>query len=162
SFNDPEGIAADKYGFIYVGDKGNNLVRRVAAAGYTIYPALPAGLNFDGTSGIITGIPTTPSPTATYTITAYNPYGSSSATGTLATFTSPDGTAVDAAGNIYVADGGNNMIRKITPAGVVTTLAGNGTAGSSNGPGASASFNQPTGVAADAAGNVYVADAGNN
>src|SRR6266849_4769521 len=64
--------------------------------------------------------------------------------------------------DLYVADYGNNLIRKITTAGIVTTLAGNGTIGANNGPGATASFNGPSGVAVDNAGNVYVADAGNN
>ena len=79
-----------------------------------------------------------------------------------ATFHSPQGIAIDAAGNMYVADGQSYKIRKITPAGVVSTLAGNGTKGSTDGPGASASFNAPWGLAVDAAGNVYVADANND
>lgn len=80
----------------------------------------------------------------------------------VALFYSPDDVAVDAAGNLYVADYGNNLIRKITTAGMVTTFAGNGTIGANNGPGAAASFSGPSGVAVDNAGNVYVADAGNN
>jgi sugar lactone lactonase YvrE len=79
-----------------------------------------------------------------------------------ALFSSPDDVAADAAGNLYVADYGNNLIRKITAGGIVTTLAGNGTIGANNGPGATASFSSPSGVAVDKAGNVYVADAGNN
>jgi gliding motility-associated-like protein len=229
SFHDPEGLGVDQLGNVFVGDKGNNVVREITTGGYAISPALPAGLNFDGTSGIITGTPISPSPTTTYTVTAYNSFGSSTATftitvtgqiivqtsppaisyatpqvykvnltitplaptnsggavpaatyggvtifagsgmpgatnntGLLATFNSPDGVGVDAAGNVYIADGGNNVIRKITPAGVVSTLAGNGKVGSTNGLAASASFNHPVAVAVDAAGNVYVADAGNN
>lgn len=228
-FFDPEGVVIDANANIYVGDKGNNLVRKIAAGGYTISPALPAGLNFDGTSGIISGDPSIASPATTYTITAYNAYGSSTAqvtiavtggtiaqtkppaitystpqvykvnltiaplaptnsggavpaevyagvsifagsgipgaindVGTLAQFNGPTGVATDAAGNVYVADQSNNEIRKITPAGVVTVLAGTGAVGSSNGPGNLASFNKPLGIAVDAAGNVYVADTGNN
>ena len=82
--------------------------------------------------------------------------------GAAAQFNSPREVAVDAAGNIYVADRFNNSIRKITPAGVVTTLAGNGSPGNSDGTGAAASFNAPTGVAVDAGGNVYVGDRLNN
>ena len=83
--------------------------------------------------------------------------GSSNGTGTQSTFNSPWGVAVDTSGNVYVADTNNNLIRKITSAGVVTTLAG-GAPGSSNGTGTQATFIAPTGIAVDASGNVYVAD----
>src|SRR5712692_6189725 len=73
------------------------------------------------------------------------------------------GVATDSAGNVYVADAGNHTIRKITPVGVVTTLAGTaGIHGSADGTGAAGRFNSPEGVATDSAGNVYVADNGNN
>jgi gliding motility-associated-like protein len=78
--------------------------------------------------------------------------------GTSALFNYPGGIAIDAAGNLYVADSENDLIRKITPAALVTTLAGNGTRGSFDGPGKSASFNHPYGLATDLVGNVYVAD----
>jgi hypothetical protein len=83
-------------------------------------------------------------------------------TGTSAKFDGPSGVAVDSAGNVYVADTGNHRIRKITPAGVVTTLAGSGTAGFADGTGTAAHFNQPMGVAVDGTGNVYVADTYNH
>ena len=79
-----------------------------------------------------------------------------------ATFTLPDGVAVDRAGNLYVTDIHNNAIRKITAAGVVSTLAGSAARGFTNGPGARARFDEPTAVAVDGAGNVYVADMGNS
>ncbi len=79
-----------------------------------------------------------------------------------ATFYGPKGMGFDAAGNAYVADMGNNVIRKITPAGVVSTFAGTGTAGYLDGVASVAMFNGPQGVAVDGAGNVYVADRGNN
>jgi sugar lactone lactonase YvrE len=88
--------------------------------------------------------------------------GGADGTGSSARFNFPADVALDAAGNVYVADAGNHTVRKITPAGVVTTLAGQaGVSGSSDGTG-SARFNHPTGIAVDSAGNVYVADTGNN
>jgi len=79
-----------------------------------------------------------------------------------ATFDTPSGIALDKAGNLFVADTGANMIRKISPAGAVTTLAGDGTAALRDGPAAQARFNGPIGVAADDKGNVYVADSYND
>ena len=86
-------------------------------------------------------------------------HGSVDGTGSAARFRYPCGVAVDSAGNVYVADTGNHTIRKVTPAGVVTTLAGlAGSSGSADGTGSAARFNGPAGVAVDSAGNVYVAD----
>jgi hypothetical protein len=81
--------------------------------------------------------------------------------GQAAEFNHPFGITVDTSGNVFVADEGNNCIRKITPAGMVSTLAGTGTSGYADGPGGSALFNAPDGVAADWFGNVYVADVNN-
>ena len=89
-------------------------------------------------------------------------FGSANGTGSAASFNNPAGVAVDASGNVYVADTFNHQIRKITPAGVVSTLAGSTTPGSADGTGSAASFNNPVGVAVDASGNVYVADFDNN
>ena len=84
--------------------------------------------------------------------------GYTDGTGTSAKFYNPTGVAVDGAGNVYVADLSNHRIRKITTSGVVSTLAGSGTSGYTDGTGTSAKFSYPTGVAVDGAGNVYVAD----
>jgi NHL repeat-containing protein len=84
--------------------------------------------------------------------------GSADSGGTMATFNFPQGVATDRAGNVYVADLNNRTIRKVTPAGVVTTFAGSGAQGSTDATGTAASFNFPQGVATDSAGNVYVAD----
>lgn len=132
SFRGPSAVAADAVGNVYVADLHNHMIRKITAA------------------GVVTTFAGNGSP------------GSTNGTGTAASFNYPSGVAVDAAGNVYVADSGNNLIRKIDAAGMVSTFAGNGTAGSANGTGTSASFNDPTSVALDAAGNVYVADYLNN
>ncbi len=103
-------------------------------------------------------------PSGTVTTLAGTPFtnGSADGTGAAALFDTPKAVAVDSSGNVYVADSVNHTIRKITPAGVVTTLAGKaGETGSTDGPGADARFNFPEGVAVDASGNVYVADSAN-
>jgi NHL repeat len=90
-------------------------------------------------------------------------WGFADGTGTNAYFNRPGGVAVDGGGNLYVADSGNNAIRKVSTNGLVTTLAGNGTYGfTNNGIGTKATFNDPNGIAVDGMGNVYVADSGNN
>ncbi|MEZ2338547.1 DUF6443 domain-containing protein [Mucilaginibacter sp. RCC_168] len=132
SFNGPVGIAMDKQGNVYVADATGNVIRKI-----------------------------TPSAVVT-TFAGSGTPGATNGTGTVATLGHPDGICTDNAGNIYVADLGNQMIRKITPSGVVTTLAGSGTGGFVNGTGAAASFNFPTGVVADPSGNIYVAESGNN
>src|ERR1700677_2056921 len=89
--------------------------------------------------------------------------GNADGTGGAARFFYPSGVAVDGAGNIYVADTYNFTIRKMTSNGVVTTLAGSaGQSGKADGTNDSARFNYPSGVAVDCAGNVYVADSGND
>lgn len=133
SFSYPYGVAVDSTGNVYVADWGNNLIRKITATGEVTTWA-------GGGSGTATN-----------------------GTGTSATFWIPTGVAVDSNGNVYVADQGNHLIRKIDSNGVVTTLAGRaGVVGSSDGPAKDATFNLPTGVAVDAAGNVYVADSGNH
>ncbi|MFY8035401.1 MAG: hypothetical protein ACOVMN_12835, partial [Flexibacteraceae bacterium] len=132
SFNFPNGLALDASGNIYVADESNNRIRKISPA------------------GVVT------------TFAGSTSFGNSNGIGTNARFTNPTGVAVDLAGNVFVADRGNNRIRKISPAGLVTTVAGSGSSGSANGIGTAASFNSLSGVAVDAAGNVYVADLSNN
>jgi sugar lactone lactonase YvrE len=102
---------------------------------------------------------------APYTFTALagraGSVGSTDGVGSTARFNQPDGMALDTNGNLYVADWGNNTIRKVTAAGLVTTLAGRaGVAGSNDGTNGAARFNAPSAVTVDGSGNLYVADWG--
>ena len=121
----------DSAGNVYVADTGNHTIRKITSAG--------AASTLAGLPGV---------------------FGSADGTGSAARFDTPTGTAVDSTGNIYVADFGNYTIRKITPAGAVSTLAGSaGLSGRVDGTGSAARFDYPASVALDGAGNVYVADA---
>ena len=131
-FNRPTAVAIDAAGNIYVADSYNSVIRKITAGGVT---STIAG---NGTLGYKDG------PAAN------------------AQFYAPAGVAVDAGGNVFVADMGNNLIRKITPAGIVSTFAGNGNAGYGNGTGTAAFFNAPSGLTFDAAGNLFIADSGNS
>ncbi len=131
-FADPYGLAWDPHGTLYVSDAGDNDSIRVLRPDGTV--ATLAG----GTEGFQDG------------------------QGAAARFNTPSGLALDAVGNLYVADTGNHAVRKVTPDGVVTTLAGNGRPGWRDGPGAQAQFDGPMGLAIDAAGRVIVADAYND
>ena len=133
-FSYPGGIAVDGSGNLYVGDAANNTIRIVSPTGVTTTLA--------GTPGIT---------------------GTADGAGTDALFYNPRGVAVDGSGNVYVADANNNTIRKVTPAGVVSTLAGSpGLSGTSDGSGGTALFNGPRFLALDGSGNIYVSDYGNN
>jgi len=124
------GIAVDRAGNVFVTDGGYHTVRKITAA------------------GVVTTLAGTPGVT-----------GSADGTGSAARFYSPFGIAVDSTGNLYVTDQNNHTIRKITPAGVVTTVAGAaGVIGSTDGSGSAARFHYPAGIAVDSVGNVYVAD----
>ena len=131
-FSGPRGVAVDSSGTIYVADADNHQIRKITAA------------------GVVT------------TLAGSGTAGSANGTGIAAQFTTPYGVAVDSSGTIYVADTFNNLIRKITAAGVVTTLAGSGAVGSANGTGTAAQFNNPRGIAVDSLGTVYVADTSNH
>jgi len=129
-FNFPRGVAIDRNGNVYVADQNNHRIRKITPEGVV---STFAGAS---TAGSIDGI------------------------GTAAKFNFPSGLALDNAGNVYVADFHNNKIRKITPEGVVSTLAGSN-AGFADGIGSSAQFSNPYDVAVDGSGNVYVADYNN-
>jgi streptogramin lyase len=134
TFNSPVGIVADHNGNLFVADN-HNLIRKISAAGEV----------------------------STFAGKVINtPPGYADGTGPDANFHFPTGLAVDANDNIYVADYGNNMIRKITPAAVVTTVSGKLDKGSANGGALDATFNAPRAVAVDAPGNIYITDSGNS
>ena len=133
TFSSPLGLATDFSGNFYVADSGNHTIRRITSAGIVS--------TFAGGASSL---------------------GSNDGAALSARFNRPSGVAVDAAGNVYVADTVNNTIRRIS-GGVVSTIAGlAGISGSTDGTGADALFNQPLGLAVDGSGNVYVADAGNS
>src|SRR5580765_568256 len=133
-FGNPYASALDSAGNIYVADTTNFAVRKITPAGVV---TTLAGLA--GTGGFTDG------------------------TGSDARFGSVNGIAVDKAGNVYVTDGSYNTVRKITRAGVVTTLAGTPAAvGSTDGTGSAARFHFPFGIAVDGTGNLYVSDQSNH
>jgi sugar lactone lactonase YvrE len=133
-FSDPFGLALATDGTIYVADALNNRIRKITAAGVVT--------NFAG-SGALGG-------------------GSSDGIATVAQFNFPTGVAVASDGSVYVADSGNHKIRKITAAGVVSTIGGSGVAGFADGVGTAAQFNFPSGVAVATDGTVYVTDSNNH
>jgi len=186
-FSFPNGVAVDSAGNVYVADTANSTIRTVTAAGVVTTTAGSVGMNgstngtgavarFDLPTGVAVdsvdnvyvadqGNSTIRTVTAAGVVTTLagtaGMPGSADGTGAVARFNSPAGVAVDSAGNVYVADRDNSTIRKVTTAGVVTTLAGAAGTGSADGTGAAARFDLPNGVAVDGAGNVYVADQGN-
>ncbi|HEY6142187.1 MAG TPA: gliding motility-associated C-terminal domain-containing protein [Flavobacterium sp.] len=131
SFNVTCGVATDALGYLYVADTNNCKIRKISP------------------TGVVT------------TLAGSGTIGASDGIGAAASFYYPFGLAVDALGNVYVADNGNSKIRKITPSGVVTTFAGNGATGTADGTGTNAQFYAPYAITIDATGNLYVADAGN-
>ncbi len=131
-FNYPSGVAVDSMNNVYLADWGNHRIRKIASSG------------------------------TVSTLAGNGDYGFEEGPGITAKFRDPSGVAVDGHGNVYVADRGNHRIRKISPSGVVSTLAGNGMADFANGSGASASFNLPNGIVVDAKGYLYAADRQNH
>ncbi|MDX6288959.1 MAG: hypothetical protein QOH42_758 [Blastocatellia bacterium] len=132
AFGDPFGVAINDDGVIFVADAGDS--NRIRK------------ITLDGSVSTFAG----------------SMEGYADGPGAQSAFNTPSGLAIDSKGSLLVADTGNNRIRKISPEGVVSTLAGNGTAGYADGAAAQAQFNGPIGIAVDAPGNVYVADTYND
>ena len=130
--SDAEGLASDSQGNVYIADPSNHRVRKVNAAGIIQTVAGSGAPDFSGDGG----------PASASRLNA------------------PYGVAADRAGNLYIADLGNNRVRKVGPDGVITTVAGTGTAGSAGdgGPALSAQLNAPRNVAVDGFGGLYIAE----
>lgn len=132
-FGGPMGIAVDAAGVVYVADQTNNAIRKITPAGKV------TTLAGNGVAGYVDGA------------------------GTVARLNKPNDVAVDAEGNLYIVELNNHCVRKITPAGLVTTIAGSKTPGYADGAGASALFNTPSGLTIDVSNNtIYVIDLTNN
>lgn len=133
AFRGPQSLVTDAAGNIYVADMNNHSIRKITSEGVV------TTLAGNGERGYLDG------------------------TGAAAKFNNPIGIALDANGNIYVADSGNSCIRKITSSGVVSTLAGlGGSGGFADGTGAAARFNYPSGIVVDGSNNIFVADQNNH
>jgi trimeric autotransporter adhesin len=134
--NFPSGVAVDSAGSLYIADSWNHRIRKITPAGVITTIAGKGAFGYSGDGGQATS----------------------------AQLNVPRGVAVDSIGNLYIADSWNHRIRKVTPAGAIVTVAGNGKEGfgGDGGQAASAQLNLPFGVALDVAGNLYIADYGNN
>jgi sugar lactone lactonase YvrE len=188
-FYNPGGVAVDASGNVYVADTYNDTIRRISASGQVTTLAGQAGspgyqdgagnaarfnspndLRVDAAGNVIVADTANhvirrvaPDGTVSTVAGAAGVSGSADGPAASARFFDPEGVAVAGDGTIYVADTGNDTIRKVAPDGTVSTLAGiAGASGAANGPGAYAQFDAPQGIAVDASGTVYVADTGNS
>jgi sugar lactone lactonase YvrE len=188
SFFYPTAVAVDKNGNVYVSDTHNNLIRKIGSGGMVTtfagrrakgldIPSDTSSVRFDNPTGIAVDADgnvyvadsenevirkISISGKSTILAGSIGEPGSRDGLKSSASFYLPWGIAVDSSGNVYVSDSYNNMIRKITPGGLVTTLAGKKSKGSLDGKGTAASFLHPTGIAVDRKGNLYIADSGNH
>ncbi len=186
-FNQPYGVALDAQGTAYVADRLNHVIRKITAAGaVTTFAGSGTAGYGDDPVGLLAGfdmphsVLMTPadnllvadtgndcirqiSPAGAVTTFAGS-YTSGYVDGPAATarFSGPVGIVQDATGNVYVSEVNNFRIRRIDPAGMVSTIAGSGVRGHLDGPAATARFFEPQGIALDAAGNLYIADRAGN
>jgi uncharacterized protein (TIGR03437 family) len=136
SMNSPYGLASDTAGNLYIADQNNECVRVVSRSGTITTVAGNGKPGYSGDGGAATA----------------------------ASLYHPAGIALDTSGNLYIADSGNSVVRKVSPSGMITTVAGTGAAGYSGdgGPASKAALYTPLGLATDAAGNLYIGDSGNH
>ena len=184
-FSIPNAVVADKNGNIYVTSPGNNKIIKITSAGIVTTLAgsgaagtadgngssaqfyAPTGIAIDSAGNLFIADKLNNrirkiAPNGDVTTFAGSSTGFSDGVGIAARFDGPYSLAIDSSDNLYVTDSNNNRIRKITPTGVVTTLAGSGVAGAANGIGIAAQFNLPFGIAVDNTGNLYVSDTWNH
>lgn len=189
TFNNPFGLAIDSSNNLYVADTANFTIRKITPSGAVSTLAgsagnsgstngtgtsaqfnFPVGVTVDTNGNVYVAEGSnedirkiTPSGVVTTLAGLAGTYGTADGTGSAARFNWPSSLTIDANGNLFVADNGNSTIRKVTPAGVVTTIAGfPGSGGAADGTGNVARFYNPNGLVVDTAGNIYVADTGNN
>jgi sugar lactone lactonase YvrE len=187
-FSNPVGVATASDGTIYVADAGNQTIRKISGNTVTTFAgavgavgssdglgtnarfSYPWGLAIDGTGNLFvcdsnnnTIRRITPAGQVTTFAGMPGESGASDGIGSAARFSHPSSIAIDGNGNLYVTDYSNSIIRKITPAGAVSTLAGAaGQFGFADGQGSAARFNYPDGIAVDSSGNVWVSDSNNH
>ncbi len=150
------------------------IVNYIGVGTCTLIAHVSAGVSYAAADGsaqsftIAAATPTTPSITNVpfrLSFFAGNGYAGTATEGTATSslLNGPNGVAVDASGNVYIADSGNNRIEKVTPQGTLSVFAGTGTSGTpTEGTATNSKLNSPGGVAVDSSGNVYIADSGNN
>lgn len=184
ALSNPYHLTVDAAGTIYVADNGNSVIRKISGGVVTTFAggvsgnadglgtkarfgsptgvALDDGGNLYVTDGTNRNIRKIAPDGQVTTVAGNGDYGHANGSVYTASFTGPSGIAVDKARNLYIADPYDQRIRKITPAGEVSTFAGSGSIGKADGQGEAASFSYPAGITIDAAGNLYVADSAGN
>jgi uncharacterized protein (TIGR03437 family) len=173
--SNPVGVVADSAGNVYIADAGNNVIRQVYSGNIVTYVegfTQPDAVAVDSAGNIYVADTqgrriVKYSNSGVYTTIAGNGYGEFSGDngpGPSAALYDPMGLTVDPSGNVYIADTFNGRIRKVTPSGVITTIAGNGTLyfSGDGGPATQAALHFPHGVAVDLSGNVYITDTVNS